>query len=104
MTVCANHPEVTAKLDDYLCEKCRDKADGIVKCKECRGKFQQDGDWRVCKTCRFQEKCEYCKKLYLPKEPGKNGIRFAGLCWDCKDIASQTIPLKEAECVCGRTM
>jgi hypothetical protein len=67
--VCANHPNDYALREDYLCAACRDDIDKVYA------------------------SCEACKFRYVVPKPPKEGIRFMGLCNDCKRLARDSVPL-----------
>ena len=102
MSACVECPEGgnDALPDDYLCQDHRDVVEGARYCKECKKRFVPDYGNKdiLCPTCVVKQKCEYCDKMYSQKRQlaqNKNGVRFKGLCNDCREMASASVPKEE---------
>lgn len=99
-----------ALVNDYLCQAHRDVVEGVRYCKECNKRWIPESDSKaiLCTGCADKEECEYCGKLYSEKylisraKPRRRkegekqdfayGVRFKGLCKECKGIAAESVP------------
>jgi len=109
MCVECSADDVEALPKDYLCQAHRDLLDGIRYCEECKKRYAPASEMSLlCSACADKQECEYCGKLYSEKyllsrakpkqrKEGEKqdlayGVRFKGLCRECKGIAAESIP------------